>query len=189
MYDEHNPKIAEGMRRDPETFIRGALFAVLSIRQPVIYVPDMLAEVDREGRNAQSLFGFKRDSFDYLQEHGTQVWDAVCGAKDARGAVYAATRVPGLGIVKGAFVAQLAGFDVACLDGRNLVRLGHDRDTWKVRGEKDKATRAFGKKLDRYLAQVEGRAREFWDDWCCDVAPRWKRTPQEISELHLAIVN
>lgn len=189
MYADHNPVIAAGMRSDPETFIRGALFAVLSIRQPVVYVPDMLSEVSREGRSARSLFGFKREAYDYLQEHGTSLWDAVSRAAVPRDAVQAMTAVPGLGIVKGAFVAQLAGHNVACLDSRNMKRLGLPMRAWRSDGEGPKQSKAFQRKLDRYLALVEGRAREFWDDWCEDVAPRWKMTAQEISALHLSIVS
>ncbi len=189
MYAEHNPKIADGMRRDPETFIRGALFALLSIRQPVIYVPDMLSEVSREGRNAQSLFGFKRDAYDHLQEHGTSLWQAVTRAQTPRAAIVAALSVPGLGIVKGTFVAQLAGHDVACLDSRNMKRLGMPMRAWRSDGIIGKTAPAFQRKLDRYLSLVEGRAEEFWNDWCNDVAPRWKMSAHEISALHLSIVN
>lgn len=188
MYCDHNPVIAHGMRGDPETFIRGALFAVLSIRQPIIFVPEQLSEVSREGRNAQSLFGFKRDAFDYLQEHGTALWNAVSGAAVPRDAVQAVMDVPGLGIVKSAFVAQLAGHNVACLDSRNLKRLGMDRRQWRTDGKPARSP-SLQRKLDAYLGLVEGKAREFWDDWCADVAPRWKMTAQEISALHLTIVN
>lgn len=188
MYIEHNPVIAAGMRADPETFIQGALFAVLSIRQPVIYVPDMLREVSREGRTAQSLFGSKRDAYDHLQEHGTAVWAAVTKAATARAAVQAAMSVPGLGIVKGAFVAQLAGHDVACLDSRNMKRLGMDHREWRTDGKPAECP-ALQRKLDKYMSLVSGRAREFWDDWCSDVGPRWKMTADEVSALHLAIVN
>ena len=67
MYAEHCPKIARAMRSDLRMFKRGALFAVLSIRQQFTLIPDQLDEVTRGDYGP--LWGFKLGAFDYIEEH------------------------------------------------------------------------------------------------------------------------
>jgi hypothetical protein len=97
-------------------------------------------------------------------------------------------RVPGLGIVKAGFALQLMGYDVACLDTRNIKREGRNPRAFRSDGEARKAGPAFKKKIARYLSEVEGRAQEYWDAWCQDVASDIGITAAEVSGLHLAII-
>jgi len=43
-------------------------------------------------------------------------------------------------------------------------------------------------KVAAYVKETYGKAAHYWDAWCADVGEAYGRTPQEISELHLAIV-
>jgi hypothetical protein len=188
MYAEHVPIIAAGMRDNHITFVRGALFAVLSARVPFQRVPELLADVDRNGSQAQSLFAWKWDAYAHLTEHGEQLWGSLCRSTDIADALWSVTRVPGVGIVKGAFILQLMGFDVACLDTRNIKREGRNPRAYRSDGEAGKATPAFRAKIDRYIADCGGRAQEYWDTWCNDLGQQYGTSGEDISRRHLTAI-
>ena len=184
MYDAHNPLIAAAMRECPDTFARGILFAVCSMRQAIVNVPDQLEQIDQG--DMEPLFGFKLNAWQYAFDHRAELHSAVLAAPDNATRIDVLCRVPGLGIVKAAFVLQLMGFDVGCLDSRNVKREGRNPRAFRTDGKKTGP--AFHRKIARYLAETEGKSRYYWDTWCCDVAERYGKTPVEISALHLAIV-
>lgn len=182
MYHEHVALISRGMRRDLDTFKRGILFVVLSIRQPITKVPEQLRDVCRDPDSVW-LFGHKRAAYDYLDKHAPALWEACKAAQRPYDAIMTLLAVPGLGIVKAAFAAQMMGFDCACLDSRNVTRLGLSPRRYRTDGRPpDKLTG----KVRAYLAETEGRAAEFWNDWCEDVAEAYGLDAHGVSALHLA---
>lgn len=189
MYADHAPQIARAMRADVETFRRGVLFALLSIRQPVRNVPAMLDDVERTGRDSSYLLGFKRDSYVQLQLEGRAMFADLLAVPLDRpaDAMRRLLALKGLGLVKAGFVAQLMGWDVACVDSRNAQREGTPLREWRL--DKHAASeRQITRKLTAYLARTEGRAEEYWDAWCEFVAPDHGMTPEEVSALHMAIL-
>ena len=185
MYAEHVPVIAAAMRADLETFRRGCMFAVLSARQPFQTVAQQVAELERDGAACRFLFGWKAKSFRYLSDHGESLWLAVKAAPDAASAVRVLTDCPGLGLAKAGFVAQLMGYDVACIDSRNIKRDGRKRDDYKV---SNKASPRFARALARYVADTGGRSEYYWDVWCEDVAQNLGVRAETVSAMHLAIL-
>jgi hypothetical protein len=187
MYAAHVPTIANAMRSDVDLFRRGALFAICSIRQPVVNVPSQLADIDRDGRNSAYLFGFKREGYDWLQINGRGLWRDLEGTRAPGDAIAQLVAVPSLGVVKAGFVAQLMGYDVGCLDSRNVQRMGLRPRAWDLdKGRLSPA--AIERKAHAYAAATLGQAENLWDSWCAYVAPDYKLTPLAVSELHLAIV-
>lgn len=184
-YAAHQPVIECGMRECPETFKRGITFALLSIRQAIENVPPMLADVEERRTESVYLFGFKRDGYRHAELRGRELWARVCAIPktDPAGAIVALAEVPGLGVVKAGFVAQMLGFDVACLDSRNVAREGLKPRAWRTDGR-----RVSRRKAEAYVRQTGGRAQELWDTWCDDVAAARGRSGEEVSALHLAIV-
>ena len=192
MYDDHVPQINAGMRADPETFGRGVMFAICSIRQPIDRVPALLKDIDLNGELSTSLNPYmKFEGWRFLQGHTSALWRDVC-AMETRDALVRLLCVPSLGIVKSAFVLQFLGHDIACLDTHNLRKLGLDYRAFRVDGN-GKAGRppVSSKKIDRYLklAARKGSARKFWDNWCNERAPAYAMTGEEISALHLEIIS
>lgn len=183
--------IAPMMRGVLAVWHRGAIFAVCSIRQATINVPDQLGILfdDAEGENP--LFGSKFNAFsDIMGPLGAVIWSDLrqpLGNTKAS-CEYAIGRlleIRGLGIVKAAFIAQLMGYNVACLDSRNVTREGRNPRAFRTDG---KTPQQLAPKVRQYVSETFGRAQEYWDAWCIDVAGAYGRTAQEISELHLAIV-
>lgn len=188
MYATHVPAINACMRGSVDGFKRGVMFAVCSIRQPITLVPEQLAEVLQHGASAPGLFGHKLQAFDYLEDNAASLWRDVCATSDPCEAIARLCDVPGLGIVKAAFICQFLGFDVACLDTRNIKREGRNPRAYRSDGPARKATKAFQRKIARYVAETAGKAEFYWNAWCEDVARVYKMSALEISELHLAIL-
>lgn len=191
MYSEHATAIGHAMREDVEIFKRGCVFVILTIRQRIDRVGEQMEEVDQKRTSAECLFGWKRAAYSHIQLHGRSLWEHLHWYReqgdDGRAAIRKLVEVPGLGIVKAAFAAQLFGFDVACIDSRNAEREGRRRDAFRY--TKGVITeRRFEKMLARYLSVTRGRAEEYWDAWCEYVAADYGRTADDISGMHLAIL-
>jgi hypothetical protein len=186
MYAEHVPSIAAYMRADADQFVRGALFALLSIRQRFVTVPNQMADVEKRGARSPFLFGSKLAAWRYIRRHKRELFAAVTG-DDTRAALQAVSAIPGIGLVKGAFILQLAGHDVACLDSQNIEREGLDPRAFRS-DARIKKSKAWARKLDRYLAETGGKARFYWDAWCDYVGPQYGLSGEECSAIHLAIV-
>ena len=186
MYDRDNPVIARAMLDDPLVFKRGVLFTIASVQQQFYTLPKALADIERRGEQSHFLFGWKRESYRWLEANYFTLWQSV---KDERVLSVALDRVcqmPGLGLVKGAFVLQLMGRDIACFDGNNLRRYGLDRDTWQLHGVKHGP--AYERKRYAYIRDAGGRARQFWDEWCQYVGDKYGRSADHISRLHVDLI-
>lgn len=198
------PIIRDAMRADMEVFRRGVMFAICSIRQATINVPGQLGILFNGEEGESPLFGHKFDGWAWISDNSqcALLWKKLCFFAAITNTIdrpgkpsFSATQsalidllaVPGLGIVKSAFVLQLMGFDVACLDSRNIKREGRNPRAYETRGTKS------GRKInpvlvERYLLETYGRAAYYWDAWCHDVAQAYDRKPEEISALHLSII-
>ncbi len=191
MYAEHVPLINEAMRGDAETFGRGVLFSILSARQPIQTIPDQLRDVDRNGGESASLALYRKwQGWEYLQANCASLHKLICGFSltETREALETLTIVPGLGIVKSAFVLQFLGFDIGCLDTHNLKRENIPLEAFKMNGPNRGLNGFYRSQFDKYMKLAGGRARELWDTWCTQIAPMRDMTAEQISELHLAIL-
>lgn len=202
MYRDHMPIIRDAMRADVTVFRRGVMFAVCSIRQATINVPGQLQSLfDPQDGDESPLFGHKFQAWAYISDEAkcAALWAKLCTIarendfssfhkykpEHCSRAIEALLHVPGLGIVKAAFIAQLMGFNVACLDSRNVSREGRNPRAYRTDGKPPAQLRS---KVLAYVEETYGKAEHYWDAWCGDVAAAYDRTPQQISELHLAIV-
>lgn len=199
MYRHHAPLIGAAMREDPEIFKRACVFVILSIRTGINRLESQMDEVDEQRASAPCLFGWKRKAYQHIQLHGRRLHAHLSAQalavtignlsdlEASREAIRTLLEVPGLGIVKAAFVAQLFGFDVACIDSRNAEREGRKREGFKMDKGKTSPAR-LDKLLALYLSVTHGRAEEYWDAWCNYVALDYKLSGEEISAMHLVIV-
>lgn len=204
MYKQHMPAIRDAMRHDITVFKRGVMFAICSIRQPMISVPDQLQALfdPTEDNNENPLFGNKFAAWAFINDE-TQCAQLWCELRHMRldankgpmgdgfdqlrceHAITALLRIPGLGIVKAAFVAQLMGFNIACLDARNVTRDKRNPRAYRTDG---KTPQQLAGKVRLYVADTYGKSEQYWDAWCEDVAPVYNKSPEEISAMHLAII-
>lgn len=175
MYARDMAKVRKHGLASPDGLVDVITFALLTIQQPLQTVERQFADVAKRGAHSVYLFGAKRGGFVYACEHKAALYAAVTQAASAASpvaAIEALCAVPCLGMVKAAFVAQLLGLEVACLDRHNLARLGLREDAFRLPKKALPATRRA--KIAAYVdaCAASGGSRYWWDSWCTHVAGR-----------------
>lgn len=193
MYRDHVPQIARYALTSPVNLGNVVTFALLSIRQPFYSLTTAVKDVRRNGRNSAYLWGWKQGGYDFVQgPRWAGIFDRLQATVATRAVVPAvdilANEVPGLGIVKGSFVAQMLGLDTACFDTRNMQELGiSPRSFREIKPGTKEATRH--KRIAAYVqfAQETGGAEHWWDHWCTGIAPGIGMTADAVSALHVTL--
>ena len=195
MFKDDNKKIAKFALKSPENMVRVGTFALTTIQAGLATTQAQMHDIDERGAASKHLWGNKRDGFLYLQEHKQVIFAAIKAAvkaNDPIGAIDVLTNVPNLGIVKAAFVAQLVGLDVACIDSHNCDRLGLSRSALKF--SKKVKPELKRKKIADYVkfTQDTGGSEYWWNTWCEYVAGNRanKRldTAEKVSKYHVDAV-
>ena len=146
-------------------------------------VADQLDHVRKHGRKSKHLFAWKRGTYAWLESNLKPWRERVLACDhDTPQALRTVMECPGLGLVKGAFVLQFLGHDVACMDSRNATREELERDHWGLHGVKH--GKAFERKLAEYIRYTTGRAEELWDTWCHEIASVYQLDAVEVSAIH-----
>lgn len=188
MYAEHVPQLATHGKASPQGLANLCTFALASIRQQFNLVPRIVSDIRRQGEKSGHLWGWKLAGYKAAHgDAGAKLWRDLAGvayAEDAIAAIMLA--IPGLGISKAGFVASMLGYDVGCMDSRNLARLGYSPRVWRDNGH-GKASAL--KKIPDYVAccREHGGAETLWDDWCSDYAMQSGLfyNADDISAMHL----
>lgn len=180
MYDRDMPRMRNHALSSPRGLCDIVAFVLCTIRQPLQSVSNQMADIRLHGAKSHHLFGAKRAGYQYALDHAPVLHAAIVAAIDTNdvvGAIDVLTNIPGLGIVKAAFVAQICGLEVACLDGHNLKRLNLSESAFKMPKGLKHATRLS--KIKAYVKACKagapaGHKRAFskywWETWCAYVA-------------------
>ena len=195
MYERDNPIIARHMLAHPDNFANGVTFVFTTIQQPLASTVTQMQDIRSNGADSKYLFGSKREGYLYVQKHKKRLHKQMCECVkngDTESALDLLTDVPCLGIVKAAFVAQLCGMDVACIDSHNCDRLGLSRSALKFsKGIKHDLKL---KKIADYVQLTidTGGSQYWWDTWCAYVAGNRANkaldTAQKVSKYHVTAV-
>jgi hypothetical protein len=195
MYNRDCKKIAKFALKNPDNFARVTTFVLTTIQAGLSTTPMQMDDIDINGADSKYLWGNKRDGYLYMQEHKRVIYAAIKEAVktgDAVAAIDVLTNVPNLGVVKAAFVAQMCGLDVACIDSHNCDRLGLSRSALKFpKGVKPETKR---KKIADYVqfTRDTGGAEYWWNSWCDYVAGNRANkkltTGDEVSMFHVVAV-
>lgn len=190
MYDRDAKAIAGYAWASSDGLLDIIAFTLLTIRQPFHKMKQQMADVAVHGADSIYLFGFKRNGYVFAHENKSILFANLKVAKlnnDREMAVHILTQVPGLGIVKASFVAQMLGFNTACLDTHNLSRLGITDKAFRLTG-KETYEKKFAKiRLYQTLCDAEGDTAYWWNTWCDFVAGRrgsHLTTADEVSFYH-----
>jgi len=194
MYKTDARKMARHARRSPAGLTDLVTFALLTIQQPLQTVERQFADVREHGAASKYLFGAKREGFAYAVEHADMLHAGMMAAlavDDVVGAIDLVALVPGLGVVKAAFVCQMAGFDIGCLDRHNLARLGLPETAFRLPKKLLPETRRA--KIAEYVryTRAAGTSEFWWDSWCAYVAGRRGsplKTAAAVSRYHCSAI-
>ena len=193
MYDRDMPMTRAHALASPDGLTDIIGFVLCTIQQPLQSVANQMRDVRANGATSKYLFGSKRDGYAYALAHKHVLHAAIvkaCQVNDAIGAVDVLSNIPGLGIVKASFVAQICGLEASCLDTHNLRRLGLAETAFKLAKSVKPDTKRT--KITNYLALClqTGGARHWWNTWCETVAGsrsnRSLQTADAVSAYHVA---
>ena len=196
MYNRDCKKIAKWAMQNPDNFFWVIVFVLCTIQASLQSTVPQIQDIKRNGRRAKFFnWEMKRIGHDYAYDNRHNLFltvKACVKANDAVGAIDALTSVNGLGIVKAAFVAQMCGLDVACIDSHNCDRLGLSRSALKFpKGVKPETKR---KKIADYVqfTRDTGGAEYWWNSWCDYVAGnranKMLATGDMVSKFHVTAV-
>ncbi len=194
MYTDHVPQIAAHAKASPEGLADVCVFVLATIRVQFGRVPAGMREIRQRRHLASALWGWKREGYEFIRDNrddlfaGAQALDdpeTTCELIDLF-----ASQVPGLGIVKAAFVVQMLGHDVACFDSRNLEVLGYATNARPWRNKKIGKQVNRLRKISDYVqaTRASGGSAFWWDHWCAGIAPALGITPDAVSGWHLTEV-
>jgi len=196
MYKRDCIAIAEHAAASPEGLIDVIEFTLCTIQAGLSTVKNQRLDIRDNGLRSKYLWGKKSDGMAYVQTNIGFLWPklmqlkerACCGFEEFEylekyldngtslgdadvitEGIMLLMKVPNLGMVKAAFVMQMLGFDVACIDSHNLTRLGMSANAVKI-GAKLKTETKY-KKIRDYVLMTQERGTEFWwNTWCEYVA-------------------
>ena len=170
---EHATATPDGLRDVVE-------FTICTVNMPLSRVLDMRLDIKSNGLNSKWLSGTKRAGFEYTAKHSTMLHDALLQVADMHGigtidgavnALDVLMSIPGIGMVKAGFIAQMMGFNVACLDRHNIRMLGMKEGD--VRISKSLSDKSRRTKLREYVKLTRRKGAEYWwDTWCNYVAEK-----------------
>lgn len=179
-------------------------FVLLTIQQPIKSIPDAMRDVRRKGSSSAFLWGMKANGWQYVQSHKSAIYHDLGELqhipdpdwRDDALLEYLAI-MPGFGMVKAGFVAQLLFGRVGCIDTHNIDRFGLEwtasgsQPTWlKSSAYKERRPAARQALRQTYLALTrnQGGAEALWNGWCAYVAekyPNQYESASYVSKLHV----
>lgn len=168
--------IAEQAQKSPDALPGIASLVLLSIRQPFVYMPRQIEDVAEWSYSSPYMFGWKKHGLLYVRENKRDLHRSAVACADGRKSLddlildYLA--IPGLGIVKASFLAQMTVGDGACLDTLNLRTLGLSETAFRM--SKTLTVKTVRRRIAAYNAcwRSVGDSAYWWDSWCEIVASR-----------------
>jgi len=178
MFATDQKQIALYARQSPANFARVYKFVIATVQQPLHTVGRALASFEEEGSASKFAFGFKGPAIDFIDANAADVWeiaDALSLHGEGEALLSYLADLPGLGPVKGGFLAQLVWGLVGCLDSHNIARFGLNETAFKAfRFKRAKGAATRQKLIRDYIALCKelGGCAALWDTWCEYVAAR-----------------
>lgn len=197
MYQDHAVAVQQYAQQSASNLSDVTLMGVLSIRQPWLNIGNQMIDVRTNKLNAKSLWGFKKDTYIYLESNKHKMYAQMMAvinsnktdASKAMSLMKIFLRVDGLGMAKAGFMCQLTAGLVGCMDSHNLKMYNLDaKDFVLAKNPKTiKSLEANVKKIRNYVQICNEYGTEnLWNSWCSFLATKstkW-RDANHVSEVH-----
>lgn len=200
MFASHQPVIGDWARRDPDNFVDVLRFVIATVQQSIESVPGILAEFRDLGSESRFAFDWKARALDFYGDQGERIhaeamelWQVHKEAPDAAAGALTGyfADLPGFGLVKGGFVAQMVFGVSACLDSHNMARYGVDPRRFSASAFKGlKRPENKAARVAEYVALCNrlGGSEGLWNSWCDYVAalrPDTFESGFDVSRIHV----
>lgn len=176
---------------NPDSFFSCVVFTLATIQQAFYAVPMILQRIEKEGIDSPFLFASKREGFAYASENRA-ILQSKARAYVKREIsldmlILEFMEIPGLGLAKASFLAQMVVGDGACLDRHNLRALGLPESFTKA--SKDLKPASLLRRVEFYNStwRKHGDSAFWWNTWCDHVAtmyPKKFANGAAVSALH-----
>lgn len=192
-------QIVKYAQASPDGVADAACFTLLTIQQWLALVPRALDDVRKHGVDSRFAWGNKRKGIEFILANKRALWDdarrAWEGETSLDDLILAYLAIPGLGVVKASFLAQMTIGNGACLDMHNLRSMGLSESAFKT--PKTLRVQSIRNRIKTYNAawQAYGDSAYWWDMWCDAYAARAQaKSPHkyangsEVSAQHLIVI-
>lgn len=184
---------------NPKGFVNVVAFTMATIQMPLQTCLMQCEDIAVNGYNSKYLWGWKKDGYDYAVAYRNTILHKLdtirhdyYGQDAASQAVAYLSHIPGLGMVKAGFVAQMLGFEAACLDRHNLRKLGLDNKVVKLDAKANDKKRLDKSQEYVRLCNDTGGAEYWWNEWCGFVAgSKYNKrldTAEKVSKFHVECI-
>lgn len=161
------------------------LYAVIetvlcTINMPFSRVITQRLSIKADGIHSKWVSSTKAKGIEYAQANKHTLLDGLRSIADKHGkdsidgatkAVDLLVSIPSIGMVKAGFIAQMCGFEVACLDRHNIRMLGLPETALLL--NKNVRPELRLKKIRNYVKLCRRKGAEYWwDTWCNYVAEK-----------------
>jgi hypothetical protein len=172
-------------------------FVIGTINMPLSRVHTQRESIAVDGFNSKWLSQMKVNGLAYAQSNAQRLHGETMRILDKHDihSLDAAHKVtlnfvdiPGIGMVKAAFIAQMLGLNAACLDRHNVRAMGVSEDAFKL--DKTAKPDVISRKVRDYLKVCRRKGSEYWwNTWCEFVANRGGMnkslpTADDVSKYH-----
>jgi hypothetical protein len=200
-FEAHQPIIGSWARENSDNFSDVYRFVLATIQQPIDQTPAIVRDFKDQGGDSAYAFGLKRVALDWLDDNAGLLYDNamyiahiesnLAGRFATPALLSYFASLPGLGLVKGGFLAQLCFGEVGCIDTHNVDRFGLNPSRFAAsRFKNAKTTKTRKAIINEYLGLCDkcGGCALLWAEWCeyvADKYPQRYESPQAVSKLHL----
>lgn len=200
MYKRDCTEITKHAEKSPNQFYDVVEFTLCTINMPLSRVIAQRQSIRVDGMKSKWLSKVKASGVYYGQTHKEKLYTETFSIKSKYGvglagsyrAVNHLLQIPSIGMVKAGFIAQMCGFNVACLDRHNVREFGLDEGLLKL--SKTVKPELKLKKCKTYTQLCQKKGSEFyWDYWCDFVAAKGGMnskldTGDKVSRYHVEAV-
>ena len=170
MYKKHNPIIAKHGKASSKGLRDVMIFVLSTIQTPISRTVTVSADIHENGVKSKYLSTAQCNTVEWIDCYSGLLHRKLSDVDCPIEATCKILQTPGLGVVKAAFVAQLLGYEIGCIDRhnalafdvpRNILRVGtHLSDESIFRKVKDYAS----------VCNRRGGSEYMWNQWCEGVA-------------------
>jgi len=201
MYQRDCNTIAAHAQASPSGLYDVIEFTLCTINMPLSRVIEQRMSIKAEGIHSKWVSKNKADGILYAQRNIVELHTLMLNIRETLGAdtidgaqavVDLFIRIPSIGMVKAGFIAQMCGFEVACLDRHNVRALGLSETALNLNKKVKPELRL--RKIRNYVKLCRRKGSEYWwDTWCNYVADKGGMnkslpTGDAVSKYHVTAI-
>jgi hypothetical protein len=189
MYNQEVPRITHHAYHGQNGLYDVIEFALLTIRRPLSQVGSAKDQLRKVGLDNAKLASVTKKGLLWSKNYEGVLRCQLLQCSSVEEAMLNLINIPGIGLAKSAFICQMLGFPVGCLDVHNLREGGIKEPTMNKSGGLTHKKNA----IKRYVSLSNNKTSEqWWDDWCKLVAGnRWNsylKPCEEVSQYHYKVI-